>query len=67
MVASNPPEEAHEMLSKTRTTIIALITASSFAGASMVPAVALALQGPRTGDERGPAKEPQWVKQGPRI
>jgi hypothetical protein len=25
------------------------------------------LSGPRTGDERGPAKEPPWMKHGPRI
>ncbi|MEA2210059.1 MAG: hypothetical protein QOF83_7 [Solirubrobacteraceae bacterium] len=25
------------------------------------------LSGPRTGDDRGPAKQPPWVKQGPRI
>jgi hypothetical protein len=25
------------------------------------------LSGPRSGDERGPAQQPSWVKQGPRI
>ena len=56
------------LTTKIRTTIIALVAASSFAGASVVPAVSQAkLSGPNTGDERGPAKQPPWVKQGPRI
>lgn len=29
--------------------------------------LAAALAGPRSGDERGPAQPPSWVKQGPRI
>jgi hypothetical protein len=45
MAASSKPatKEAHEMLSKTRTTIVALVAAFSFAGASLIPAVAHAM------------------------
>src|ERR1700694_2138854 len=35
VLQTNSPQEATEMLTKTRTTIIALIAASSFAGASV--------------------------------
>jgi hypothetical protein len=42
VASSNPPEEATEMLSKTRTTIITLVAAFSFAGAAIVPTVSQA-------------------------
>jgi hypothetical protein len=42
VLQTNSPQEATEMLTKTRTTIIALIAASSFAAASVVPAVSQA-------------------------
>ena len=42
VLQTNSPQEATEMLTKTRTTIIALITASSFAAASVVPAISQA-------------------------
>ena len=42
VLQTNSPQEATEMLTKTRTAIIALIAASSFAAASVVPAVSQA-------------------------
>jgi hypothetical protein len=39
---NQPPEEAHQMLTKTRTTLITLIAACSFATATIAPAVSQA-------------------------
>ena len=43
VIEINPiPQEAHETLTKTRTAIITLVAACSFAGAAIVPAVSQA-------------------------
>ena len=56
------------LVTKTRTTIIALVASASLTAASVAPTVSQAKwSGPGTGDERGPAKEPPWVKTGLRL
>jgi hypothetical protein len=45
----------------------AISVAVLIVGSVLIVALARALKRPNAGDERGPAKQPPWVKQGPRI